>query len=300
MKIRRILGSLRSLVFTRLDPFEYVQIWRLKRLGTLITIRDLIPAFEGSTFFAFATGGSLSNIQGLERVGDHNVLMLTTAPVHFFQMYGVMPNLWLIHNPASVRMALRAIDSYGLRNKIDFSNTFVLVPRNNSKSKIVFSSPRMRKLRRAIGPTTYALYTEILYSGNETAEDFISGSAVPESYLKRGVEPIELMNGSSVEAAFLPFLSFLGVREIYFGGVDHRNTGHFWDRNDPWQNENGTPKMFDDAALVQASGVTAMREARSKGIAVYRLEANMTALKHYDHIEFQNALSRSTKRVGVN
>jgi hypothetical protein len=239
---------------------------RMKRTGSLITIADLIPKFEDSTFFAFATGGSLSNLQDLERVSSHNVLMLTTAPVHFFKMYGAMPNLWLIHNPESVRMALRTIESYGLRGKIDFSNTFILVPGNTSKSKIKFSDNSMRELRKALGKTIYALYSEKIYSGTENVADFSSGKAVPPNYLGHGIEPIETMNGSSVEAAFLPFLAFFGVREIYFGGVDHRDTGHFWDRNDPWQNEDGTPKTFRDTLLVQASGTAALKATRSKNI----------------------------------
>jgi hypothetical protein len=271
----------------------------MRRSGTLVSISDLVPKFAGSTFFAFATGGSLANIQGLERVANHNVLMLTTAPVHFFQMHGVMPNVWLIHNPESVGMAIRTIDFYGLRGKIDFSNTFILVPRNNSKSKIKFSDNSMRQFRKAIGKTTYALYSEKIYSRTETVEDFTSRTAIPKNYLRSGAEPIELMNGSSVETVILPFLSFLGVREIYFGGVDHRDTGHFWDRNDPWQNEDGTPKSFDDTALVQASGIAAIREADSKEISVYRLEADMTVLMHYDHIEFEDALDRSTIRTGT-
>ncbi len=106
------------------------------------------------------------------------------------------------------------------------------------------------------------------------------------------------MNGSSVEAGFLPFLSFLGVREIYFGGVDHRDTGHFWDRNHPWQEEDGTPKVFRDTALVQASGMAARKATQSMNISVYRLERDMTVLTHYDHIEFEDALKRSTNRVG--
>jgi hypothetical protein len=269
----------------------------MKRSGSLISIGDLIPVFEDSTFFAFATGGSLSNIEDAKRVEHHNVLMLTTAPIHFFKMHGVMPNLWLIHNPESVRMALKTIIEYDLLGKIDFSNTILLVPDNSSKSKIKFSDHSMRTLRKALGITTYALYSEKIYTRYETVAEFASGKAIPPNYLQKGVEPIETMNGSSVEAAFLPMLAYLGVREIYFGGVDHRDTGHFWDRNDPWQNEDGTPKSFDDTALIEVSGAAAINEATLKKISVYRLEADMTALTHYPHIEFDEALNRSTKRA---
>ncbi len=294
---RQVLALLRSLVSNQLNLVEHLRRWCMKRSGAIIPISDLIPKFSGSTFFAFATGASLANIQEVEKVKNHNVLMLTTAPVHFFQMHGVMPNLWLIHNPSSVRMAIKAIDSYGLRGKIDFSNTYILVPDNSSISKTHFSDSSMRKLRKAIGKTTYVLYSEKIYVRTHTAEDFASGNAVPNNYLRQGFEPIELMHGSSVEAVLLPFLSYLGVREIYFGGVDHQDTGHFWDPNDPWQNEDGTPKSFGDAGLVHASNIAALKVAKSKEISVYRLEAEMTALKAYDHIEFEEALSRSSERA---
>ena len=296
MSLTRILGEIRSFVLTKLDPFETLRMRRMRRNGSLVSIRELIPRFKDSTFFAFATGGSLSNLNGLERVGDHNVFMLTTAPIHFFKMYGVMPNLWLIHNPASVRMAVTTIGSYGLRGKIDFSNTIILVPSNKSNSKIGFSDLSMRRLRAVLGPAIYALYDEKIYSGTESLDDFATQKAVPSNYLQIGHEPIELMNGSSVEAAFLPFLSFLGVKEIFFGGVDHRDTGHFWDRNDPWHEEDGTPKSFDDTALVEASGNAAIGKAKSANINVFRLEPEMTALTHYEYIEFDEALARSSKR----
>jgi hypothetical protein len=296
VKIKGQLGRLRSRILTRLDPFEILRMRRMRRDGTLIAISDLIPTFNDSTFFAFATGGSLSNIEGLERTENHNTLMLTTAPIHFFKMYGAMPNLWLIHNSPSVRMAIETIHEYGLHGKIDFSNTIILVPENSSKSKVNFSDISMRRLRKVLGNTTYALYSEKIYSEPEVIADFASKKAVPDHYLQTGVEPIELMNGSSVETVILPFLSFLGVREIYFGGVDHRDTGHFWDRNDPWQEEDGTPKSFTDTALVEASGKAALKEIESKNISVYRLEAEMTTLTHYEHIEFETALQRATKR----
>ena len=299
MNLTGLLGRLRSRILTRLDPFESVRMRRMRKNGTLVAMRDLIPKFKDSTFFAFATGGSLSNIDGLERIANHNTLMLTTAPIHFFKMYGVMPNLWLIHNPPSVRMAIETIDEYGLRGKIDFSKTIVLVPDNNSKSKVNFSDINLRRLRKVLGKTTYALYSEKIYLGTEPIADFASKKAVPEHYLQTGIEPIELMNGSSVEAAFLPFLSFLGVREIYFGGVDHRDTGHFWDRNDPWQEEDGTPKSFSDTDLVEASGKAAIKEAEAKNISIFRLEPEMTALTHYDHIDFETALQRATDRPAI-
>jgi hypothetical protein len=297
MNFKRILASFRDWLLTTADPLEFLRISRMKSSNDLVNISELVSTFSGSTCFAFATGGSLSNITSLGKVADHNVLMLTTAPIHSFHLFGLLPNLWLIHNPESVRMAVTAIDEYGLRGKIDFSNTYILVPSNRSNSKVRFSSKRMRELRNAIGPAKYVHYTESIYPGNEHPDDYTSGSAIPAHYLQRGHEPISLMNGSSVEAAILPFLAYLGIREVYFGGVDHMDTGHFWDRNDPWQNADGSPKSFDDLEIVRAAGKVALEYTAKIGMSVFRMEETETNLQHYPHINFDRALDRASARI---
>lgn len=297
MKLKRMAGMLRNWLLTRADPIESFRMRRMKRTGDLIDIEDLIPLFENETSFAFATGGSLSNIKDLERAAKHNILMLTTAPIHCFRLFGMMPNLWLIHNSDSVRMAIKAIDDYGLRGELDFSDTFVLIPHNKSMSKVKFSSKSVRELRSAIGPAKYTLYSEHLYPGGESAADYASGQAVPDNYLQSGSELTALMTGSSVETVILPFLIYLGIREIYFGGVDHMDTGHFWDRNDPWQNRDGSPKTFDDSEIVMAAGEVALRITKEGGIRVYRLEETETMLKHYPHLDFNEALGLATERI---
>ena len=288
--MKRLLALIREWFYTKVDPLEKLKIRKLRRTHRIVQIRSLIPYFEGTTTFAFATGGSLSNLSGLERVKDHNVLMLTTAPVQFFRLYGVMPNLWLIHNPESVTMAAQAIKHHGLEDSIDFRNTFVLVPDNNSASKIRFSSKRMRTLRNVIGETNYVLYDEQVYDSRQKIR-------IPGGYAKVGYEPIRTMNGSSVEASFIPFLGYLGIKTIYFGGVDHMDTGHFWDREDPWQNADGSPKTFTDSEWVMESGHLAIEHLKEAGISVLRLEKEETMLKHYPYIDFEEALARSSERV---
>ena len=291
-------GLLRDWLLTRADPIESIRIRRMKRAGSLIGMEDLIPVFENTTSFAFATGGSLSNIKGLERAAKHNVLMLTTAPIHCFRLFGLMPNLWLIHNSDSVRMTIKALDDYGLRGKLDFSGTYILVPHNKSRSKVKFSSKSVRELRSAIGAAKYTLYNEHLHPRVESVAGYASGEAVPDNYLERGdSQPVALMNGSSVESVILPFLTYLGIREIYFGGVDHMDTGHFWDRNDPWQNRDGSPRTFNDSDVVIAAGEVAMQIAQKHGIRVFRLEERETILKHYTYMDFENALRIATARI---
>lgn len=300
MNLKQALAKLRDWFLTSADPVELFRLRRMKKQGKLIDISSLIPLFSGTTSFAFATGGSLSNLADLARVNNHNLLMLTTGPIHSFHLFGLVPNIWLIHNPDSVRMTIRAIDQYGLRDKLDFSGTYILIPNNRSKSKVRFSSKRMRELRSALGNAKYVEYTEQIYAGNEAPIDYENGKALPDDYLKTGKSPIPLMNGSSVEAAILPFLAYMGIKQIYFGGVDHMDTGHFWDRNDPWQNADGSPKTFSDAKVVKAAGEVAMQVIKQRGIDVFRLEKIETNLTHYPHVDFEDALAHATERITPN
>jgi hypothetical protein len=75
------------------------------------------------------------------------------------------------------------------------------------------------------------------------------------------------------------------------------DTGHFWDRKDPWQNADGSPKTFRDTDVVKAAGEVAMRVIEERGIRVFRLEQKETNLTHYPHIDFELALSRATERI---
>jgi len=297
MKLKNILAKLRDIFLTRYDPIELFRLRQMKKNGELVDISSLVAVFKDSTSFAFATGGSLSNLQGLGRANNHNLLMLTTGPIHSFRLFGLLPNIWLIHNPDSVRMTIRALDKYGLRGKIDFSETYILIPSNKSNSKVRFSSKRVRKLRSVIGNAKYVQYTEQIYADNESPEDYLGGNSLPEKYLETGVSPIRLINGSSVEVVILPFLAYLGIKEIYFSGVDHMDTGHFWDRNDPWQNVDGSPKTFSDSNVVKAAGEVALQVTGERGINVFRLEKRETNLTHYPYLDFEQALSRATKRV---
>lgn len=300
MNLKNVLAKLRDLFLTRYDPVELIRLRQMKKNKELVDISSLVAIFKGSSSFAFATGGSLSNLKDLERANNHNLLMLTTGPVHSFRLFGLIPNIWLIHNPDSVRMTIRAIDKYGLRGKIDFSNTYILIPSNKSNSKVRFSSNRIRKLRSVIGNAKYVQYTEQIYSEDESPVDYLRTKTQPDNYLETGVSPIRLMNGSSVEVVILPFLAYLGIKEIYFGGVDHMDTGHFWDRNDPWQNVDGSPKTFSDSKIVKAAGEVALRAIEERGINVFRLERKETNLTHYPYLGFEQALSGATKRVVPN
>jgi hypothetical protein len=94
---------------------------------------------------------------------------------------------------------------------------------------------------------------------------------------------------------FLPVLGYLGVRNIYFCGVDNLpHTGHFWDRERVYQDLYGMPLRFpaqqERLALCHEK---AMPFLSRHDIHVYRLEKDETLLQSYPYMDFEEALARS-------
>jgi hypothetical protein len=273
---------------------EHWKIASLKRQQRLFQLEELTPYFKDHSFFAFATGGSLSNLKNLERLHNKNILMLTTGIVHFYRLYNVMPNMWFVHNPDSVEMTINEMEKYNLKDKMSFEETFILVPSNKSDGKIHFSSPVFKKFRNYISEkASFVLYEEELRP--------FSPATPPKDYLKPGRKPIQRLDGSSVENIFLPYLHFLGIKEIYFSGVDHlEHTGHFWDRNHAYQTMDQQLLKFEDIipndAIQQCSEV-ALKKCQEYDIRICRLEKEETRMKKYPFATLESALQRTSRKI---
>lgn len=277
-----------------LDLKEHIKIFALKRAKRLFQIEDLYPYFQNTAVFAFATGGSLANLQGLERLKDKNIFIMNTGVVHFLRLYGVMPNIWLVHNPDSVEMTISEIKKYGMEEKISFENTFIMVPSNHSDSKIHFSSPLFKEFRSLIKEKAcFVLYNERLSCHQP--------QNTPSTYLNPGYRPIQRIDGSAVENTFLPFLHCIGVKTIFFSGVDHlEHTGHFWDRDWAYQNKDGKLLKFSDIIpheVVDQCADVALKKCFEYGIKVYRLEAEETMIKKYPYLSFSEAYEKSSSKI---
>jgi hypothetical protein len=284
-----LAGRTKKAFETRLNIAERVRLRALRRCGRLVQIRSLIRAFEGRSVFAIGSGGSLRNLSQVERLGRRNVLALSSAFVMCKKHYGFFPNLWLAHNSESIRFTTATM----IRENIcrDLTGVFVLIPDNFTESKIHLSSASFRAFRRLTQDTaTYVTFRERQFNKAATVDDFVSGRAIPSSFLAKGVEPIELVNGSGVEAGVLPFMCYLGVRRIYFSGIDNLPTGHFW---------NPAPASkplteFCDNALAIAIATAAKARLDRLGVEVFRLEQEMTILRDvYEYREMDEALESS-------
>jgi len=206
-----------------------------------------------------------------------------------------MPNMWFIHNPDSIKVLTERIEKLGVLDKMDFSNTFIFVPSNFSKSKrIHFSSDTFIKFRKLIkDKAIYVLYEEN-YKGclpdSKNLKDYMN------SY------PIIPLLGSAVENVFIPFLYYIGIKNIYFSGVDHMDTGHFWDRNEYYGKAINKKIRFDQVQseeFINKCVEIAKKKCLKKSINVYRLEKTETILKLYDYITFEEALKISSNKRNI-
>lgn len=290
---KKIKQSIRGALHL-LDLEEQVKIFKLKRSKRLLEMEDLYPHFQNTAVFAFATGGSLANLQDLPSLESKNIFMMNTGIVHFLRLYGVMPNIWFVHNPDSVEMTLDEIKKYGMEDKISFEKTFIMVPSNNSDSKVHFSSPVFKEFRKFIKERAhFVLYEEQMHC-------YLPQQA-PSTYLMPGHLPIQRIQGSAVENTFLPFLHYIGVKSIFFSGVDHlEHTGHFWDREWVYQKKDGSPLKFSDIIphkVVDQCTEIALKKCFNYGINVYRLEAEETMIKKYPFLSFSEAYEKSSPKI---
>lgn len=273
-------------IYTQTDPWERKTLLQMREQGQLRFLSELVPYFQNTDIFCFGTGGSVANLEDVERLRDHNLMICTTGPLHLYRRYGFMPSIWVTHNWDSVRVLLDG----DVETPLDFSDTFIFVPANDSHSKIHFSSPLIKELRRKHPEATYILYRELVHG--------IKDYSIPPNYLTSGVEPIEMHYGSVLEGLFLPFCGFLGASVLYFSGIDQLPTGHFWDREFEYQSIYGEKLDFPQHENTIKINKMLLEYCLQRDFRIFRLEANETMLQMYPHLNFEQALAQASPRIG--
>ncbi|MFC1548339.1 hypothetical protein ACFL5E_00095 [Candidatus Omnitrophota bacterium] len=282
--------SLSNYIYDRIMSYivriENKWMMGMRRKGQLLYLSELIPHFAGKKIFGFANGGSVSNLKGVERLKGYNLITVHDGPFHFYDKYGFMPNMWYLHYGPSAQVVM----DHEKKKRLDFSDTFVLVPANDSQSVVFFGSSVVRKFMKAHPEATYVLYREIRSS--EIAE------YIPEEYLKLGVEPLRSLGISSLHSIFLSISSFLGTSAIYFSGVDNLPTGHFYDRDRPYQSIDGKKLLdFPDRERTLALDVKVRRLCVEHGIDVFRLEKEETLFMSHVFKDFEEALEEASPKI---
>lgn len=273
-------------ILDRFDLFERKTIVKMRKEGKLFFLSELIPYFRETKVFMFGNGGSVANLKDVSKLKDYNLLSVHNGPVHFFRQYGFVPNLWFVHYGPTLKVVLKEEK----KTPLDFSGTLILVPANDSDSSVYFSSPIVKKFRKKHPEAIFVLYRE--------KESPMKYNDIAPSYLSLGVEPFRLLEGGNVENCFLPISGFLGVKTLFFSGVDHmQSTGHFYDRSRVYQSISGRKADFPDEKRTLKCASIAKRIAAEKNIECFRLEQEETILKTYPYIDFEEALKQATPKI---
>ncbi|MEZ4753479.1 MAG: hypothetical protein R3A13_04105 [Bdellovibrionota bacterium] len=267
------------------DPWERKKIKQMRQEGKFLYLSELIPHFQGTSIYSFGTGGSVSNLSNLERIREKNLMIVTSGPVHFNRVYGVVPNIWLIHNTDSVKMFLKEEES----DPLDFSDTFIFVPANDSYSKLYFSSRVIQQLRDRHPEATFVVYREIF----PQIDDFV----IPKYFMRLGYEPLRALHGSVLEALFIPLAGYLGISSLYFSGIDQLPTGHFWDRKFNYQSIDGKPLDFPAHENTLKINKLLSEFCPKNGLEIFRLEKEETLLKIYPYVSFDESFSKASAKI---
>jgi hypothetical protein len=260
---------------------------RMRADGKLWYLSELIPLFEKKKIFMFANGGSVANLKDVGRLKDYNLFTVHDGIFYFYKKYGFIPNMWIIRFDGAPNSILE-LDK---KKELDLSDTFIFVPSSDSIGSITtFNSPGVIKLRKIYPEATFVLFREIRNFSNDN-------SNYPKTLFDKGVEPVQGLGGANVEYAFLPFGGFLNVDTIFFSGVDHLPTGHFYDRGKQYQAIDGTIAKFSDEENTLKCSQLAKEIWEKKGKKVYRLEKKETILQSYEYLDFENAIKLASNKI---
>jgi len=288
MQIRK---KIRNRIFNwldnKIDLFGNNLFKKMREEGHLIYLSELIPFFKGSKIYTFGTGGSIANLNDVSRLQNYNLMMTTTGPYYCYLKYGFVPNLWIL----TYAPIIEKIFENEKTKPFDLSNTFILVPTNDSESKINIQTPVVKELMLKHPEATYVLYRCILHTRYWPIK-------VPATYLRKDIEPIHGLSSNILDHLFFPVSFFLDVSTVYFSGVDLiPTTGHFWDRNFHYQTMDGKPLNFPDEEIMHQAAEIVQKICNERNKQIYRLEKNETLLKSYPHIDFNISLNDASPKI---
>ena len=273
-------------ICSKLDLFERESIKKRKQEGKLLFLSELIPYFKGTKVFMFGTGGSVDNLNDVARLKNYNLMTVSSGPIYMYRKYGFIPNLWYLHYGPTAQVVLEKEK----KTLLDFSETFILVPANDSQSAVHFSSPIVKEFRRRHPEATYVLYREI-------REPYRRSYSAPETYLSECIEPLRMLFGGTLTSVFLPLCGYFSISTLYFSGVDNLPTGHFWDRNRFYQATDGTQLDFPNKELTLKFAAIAQAICKRKNIKVCRLEVEETIFKNFPYLNFDKALAEASPKI---
>ena len=253
--------------------------------GRFIPFSTIKSNLKNKAVFFVATGGSATKYLDPE-LDKKIIITQNSAPYYLIKEFKIRPNFWIIKNRDSVKMFLRLKNF----NRLDFSNTILLIPSIQSYSKVNILNPLLKKLILKIPDLKYSTFDEIYqpYLSNEELSYFNNIEAT---------SILRYPKGSSLEGLFIPFALILGISEIFFSGIDQLPTGHFWNKDEPYQNINGKPLDFVNQEEVIENLTTVVKNA-SKRLNLYRCaEDTDTIFKNIKKISKQKLIKSLDKKI---
>ena len=120
-------------------------------------------------------------------------------------------------------------------SKIDFSSVHIVLPSIFSFSKRFRVYSKWHKL------IINNFYNINFLTFNENLE-LLHPSRLQNKYLQS--KTFSYPKSTALENVFIPIANAINQKNIVFGGVDHKDNGHFWDRLDYYQRIDGKPLSF--------------------------------------------------------
>lgn len=206
--------------------------------GRYLPFSFIKSKLQNKSAFFLATGGSA--IKYLDQELDKKLVFTqNAAPYYLIKNFNIKPNFWILKNQDSIKMFLRLSGVF----KLDYSNIILLVPSLQSYSKVNISHPLLQRLIFKIPNLKYSTFDEIY-------QPYITYNELNYFAHFHDKSILRYPNGSSLEALFIPLALSLGIKKMFFSGVDQLSTGHFWDKNEYYQDINGKKLKFVNHDIV--------------------------------------------------
>jgi hypothetical protein len=185
--------------------------------------------------YCFGTGGTAQNFP-VKKIIQEDILVVSRGFIKFYTHFGILPKFWYLHNLDSVMMVLQ--EDHELIKKLDFSNCYIIMP-----SIMSYSTKRFRLFSKGFELILNNFKGIRFLTYNENMR-YLKFEDIEKKYLK-DKSFIRYPDGSAVDTVFIPLAHAMKYQEVVFSGVDHSQTGHFWDLNEPYRGIRGEILEFE-------------------------------------------------------
>lgn len=211
--------------------------------------------------YCFGTGGTANKFP-ISQIKNADILVASRGFIKFYKHFELLPKYWFLHNIDSLLMTLEEDES--LIRKLQFHNCYVILPsvRSYSTKRFRIFAKGFELIRKNFKGIKFLTYNDNMR--------YLPYEMIQTDFLKDTTN-VRYPDGSIVDTAFIPLAHAMNYDEVVFSGVDHTETGHFWDLNEPYRSRSGKTLSFSERqnhSDVQSYALECNRVAEHKGIKV--------------------------------